>query len=116
MADRTGLARKRELAVDESVLSEAADLPIVDSADVQILDDQAVLDILEPNHKFDLAATFVPLGGLANRVALREALHRLEREAETINSETLRVTSGIKRSPFVKTSWMQRVLGWLKRD
>ena len=40
---------------------------------------------------------------------------RLERETETIDSETLLATSRIKRSPFVKTSWTQRVLGWFRR-
>ncbi len=40
---------------------------------------------------------------------------RLERETETIDSETLLATSRIKRSPFVKTSWTQRVLSWFRR-
>ena len=88
MADRTGLARKRELADDE---------------DDQILDDQAVQDILEPNHKFDLAATFVPPGGLANRVMLREALRRLERDTE---GATLQHRNQPKAA---RTNWWQRV-------
>jgi hypothetical protein len=110
MADRTGLARKRELAGDQSVLSEAADLPIVDSADVQILDDQAVQDILEPDHKFDLAATFVPLGGLANRIALRQALDRLERDTEGTNSQRH------DRTPVTHSSLRQRASEWFRRN
>ena len=87
MSDRTGLALKLEPSDDASELPEAVDLSIADPTDDQILDDQAVQDILESNDKFDLTATFVPHGGLANRLALREALRRLERDTKGATSQ-----------------------------
>jgi hypothetical protein len=111
MADRTGLARKLEFAHDAPVSEppDAADLSIGDTGDGRMLDDHAVLDILELNDKFDLAATFIPPGGVANRVMLREALSRLKRDAEGTTSQHR------NKPKATRISWGQRLSSWFKR-
>ena len=110
---------------------DALDLSVADPADSPILDDQTVSDTLETgafhlsDHSTgdgqDDADTFAPYDETMNTLKLREYMIKLrpeaeERETETIDSETLLATSRIKRSPFVKTSWTQRVLSWFRRD
>jgi len=76
---------------------------------------------MDDQDRFDDIDTFVPYDELTNTPKMREAIIQLrreteERQTETIDSETLLATSRIKRSPFVKTSWTQRVLSWFKRS
>jgi len=135
MDDRIGHARKLGPSNDASASGpcDALDLSIADRSDVPILDDQAVKDILETgafpaldqsigdgwDDKDKTTDTCVPDGDLTRNFSLSECisqLARLERETETINSETLRITSGIRPNSFVKTwvSWTHRVFSWFK--
>jgi len=130
-----GHARKLGPTIDASASGprDALDLSIADRSDVPILDDQAVKDILETgafpaldqsigdgwDDKDKPTDTCVPDGDLTRNFNLSECisqLARLERETETINSETLRTTSGIRPNSFVKTwvSWTHRVFSWFK--
>jgi len=135
MDDRIGRARKLGPSNDASASGpcDALDLSIADRSDVPILDDQAVKDILETgafpaldqsigDGRDEIDKTTdpcVPDGDLARNFSLSECisqLARLERETETINSETLRTTSEIRPNSFVKTwiSWTHRVSSWFK--
>ena len=100
MGDRMGLARKLE----------PVDFSISDPADGQILDDYAVQGILEPNDNFDLTVTFTPHGGLHNRLMLREALRRLERDTEGTTSQHSNQTKA------ARVSWGQRLLNRFRAD
>ena len=81
---------------------------------------------MDDQDRSDDIDTFVPYDELTNTPKMREAIIQFrreteereaeERETETIDSETLLATSRIKRYPFDKTSWTQRVLSWFKRD
>ena len=97
--------------VSTSRLRHALDFSIADPADRQILDEQVVSDIPESgSHDDDRDDAEKTMD------TMDEHLSRLVQETETIDSETLLATSRIKRSPFVKTSWTQRVLSWFRRD
>ncbi len=95
-------------ADDESELRDAMDVLIADFADRQGLDEQVVSDIPDSRSDDDDRDD--------TEKTMDEHLSRLVQETETIDSETLLATSRIKRSPFVKTSWTQRVLSWFRRD
>ena len=76
---------------------------------------------MDDQDRFDDIDTFVPYDELTNTPKMREAIIQFrreteERETETIDSETLLATSRIKRYPFDKTSWTQRVLSWFRRN
>ena len=134
MGYKMGRARKIE-SDDTSALGlpDALDLTIADPADSQILDDQAVLDILESGpypmldqslgdgqddkEETEATDTCAPDDDITRNLKMADYLHRLVLETETIDSETLRATSGIRRSPFTepRVSWKQRALPWFRR-
>lgn len=97
--------------VSTSRLRHALDFSIADPADRQILDEQDVSGIPESGSYDDDSDDMDDA-----EKTMDEHLSRLVQETETIDSETLLATSRIKRSPFVKTSWTQRVLSWFRRD
>ena len=133
MGDRKGHARKLEPGEDVWAAgpSEPESLSIADRSDSEILDNQAVLDILDSGtfplpdqptadsrdgrKDVDDTDTSLPDGDLTRNIHMNDYLSRLEQEVETIHSDTLRGTSRMQRSPTVKTSWMQRVLSWFRR-
>ncbi len=113
MGNNMGRARELESPADdesESGLRDALDFSIADPADSPTLDDQTVSDILESGSYDDDSDDMDDA-----EKTMDEHLSRLVQETETIDSETLLATSRIKRSPFVKTSWTQRVLSWFRR-
>ena len=106
-----GHVRKLESpADDDSELRDAMDVLIADFADRRGLDEQVVSDIPESGSHDDDRDDMDDA-----EKTMDEHLSRLVQETETIDSETLLATSRIKRSPFVKTSWTQRVLSWFRR-
>ncbi len=139
MGNKIGHARKLEPPADDasaSGLRDALDLSITDPADRQILDDQAVQDILESGSydddrddmddkkKTDATDTFVPDGDITSMAELLETITQIQRGIE--EPETLTMLEEIiegetptalhhyqpKAAPV---SWVQRVLNWFRR-
>ena len=112
MGNNMGRARELEPhADDESELRDAMGVLIADFADRRGLDEQVVSDIPESGSHDDDRDDMDDA-----EKTMDEHLSRLVQETETIDSETLLATSRIKRYPFVKTSWTQRVVSWIRRD
>jgi len=133
MDSKTGRFRKLELgAVPTSEPRNAPDSSIAGPTESQILDEQELLEILDSDESpvpvqssdggrddkddISLTDTFVPHGELTRKLDLLETKTRLQRATE--EPERSEATSGIKTYPFVETrvSWMQRVLGWFRRN
>ena len=131
-----GRTRKLERRADDasaSGLRDTVDLSITDPADRQILDDQAVQDILESGsydddrddkEKTDATDTFVPDGDITSEAELLETITQIQRGIE--EPETLAMLEEYieGESPTVRhryqpiaapVSWVQRVLSWFRR-
>ena len=101
-----GHARKLESpADDDSELRDAMDVLVADFANRWVFDEPESGSYDDDRDDMDDAEK-----------TMDEHLSRLVQETETIDSETLLATSRIKRYPFVKTSWTQRVVSWIRRD
>ncbi len=113
MGNRMGHARKLKPVDDASASGprEALDLSIADPADSQILEGQAVLDILESDpgappdqpisdgrndkDRFEITDSFVRYDYLTSTIELLETLTQLERDIE--EPEAFGATSGIDK-------------------
>ena len=106
-----GHARKLEPVDDASASREALDLSIADPADSQILEGQAVLDILESDpgappdqpisdggndkDRLEITDSFVRYDYLTSTIELLDTLTQLERDIE--EAEAFAATSGIDK-------------------
>ena len=127
----------RKLELGDASTSEPCDAPdssIAGPTESQILDDQAVLDILDSGtfplpelsidddkNEIDVTVAldgtdmFVPYEELSDRLKQLEEFTQRQRAIK--DPETFGTISETNAYLFVKTpvSWMQRVLGWFRR-